>query len=329
MKPPFSCQKLLWIFCFAMSSVALAAFNSKDIEHQATPTLDALYHTLNHMPNRSMAERINWFSHYFINKPYVLGSLGEGPQAQYDQFPRYRMDAFDCDTYVNTVLALALASSPSQFKQCINLVRYKKGVVSYLTRNHFTSLDWNQNNQQLGILKDITLTIHNNQGKPIAVWGEALINKPSWYAHKTMDTIRLQQENSNEQKKRLQRLIIKGKKLPVTVARIPYLPFHALLNIDNKAYDDVLAQIPQGAIIEIVRPNWDLRKEIGTALNVSHLGFAIWKNHKLYFRQASSRYMKVVDVLLDDYLREIRNSPTIKGINIQIVVPYQPIACKL
>nr|WP_277619301.1 N-acetylmuramoyl-L-alanine amidase-like domain-containing protein [Legionella norrlandica] len=89
--------------------------------------------------------------------------------------------------------------------------------------------------------------------------------------------------------------------------------------------------MPNGAIIEIVRPNWDLRKEIGTALNISHLGFAIWINDKLYFRQASSQYGKVIDVPLIDYLDKARSSPTIKGINIQVVLPTKPTSngCKL
>ena len=65
-----------------------------------------------------------------------------------------------------------------------------------------------------------------------------------------------------------------------------------------------------------------MRERIGTSLNISHLGFAIWSNKKLYFRQASSQYGKIVDVPLIDYLQEqTRTSPTIKGINIQVLVP--------
>ena len=80
-------------------------------------------------------------------------------------------------------------------------------------------------------------------------------------------------------------------------------------------------QIPNAAIIEIVRPNWDLTKEIGTHLNVSHIGFAIWKNKTLYFRQASSIHHQVIDTPLTSYLYDaLKNSETIKGINIQIAL---------
>ena len=82
----------------------------------------------------------------------------------------------------------------------------------------------------------------------------------------------------------------------------------------------VFEQIPQGAIIEIVRPNWDIKEKIGTNLNVSHVGFAIWKTKQLYYRQASSIEQRVIDIPLIDYLRYRLVSASIKGINIQALV---------
>jgi len=73
-------------------------------------------------------------------------------------------------------------------------------------------------------------------------------------------------------------------------------------------------QIPDGSIIEIVRPNWDLTKEIGTHLHISHLGFAFRTHQGLVFRNASSTLHKVADVPLDQYLQEASKNPTIKGI---------------
>ncbi len=37
-------------------------------------------------------------SEEFLGKPYILGALGEGPKARYDQFPAYRVECFDCVT---------------------------------------------------------------------------------------------------------------------------------------------------------------------------------------------------------------------------------------
>jgi len=145
---------LIFIMCL-LPCFPIHSFNSDDIEKQANLAIKELYHTLNTMQNASMVERINWISNRFKGSIYLLGSLGEGPQARYDQFPTYRVDAFDCDTYVNTVLALALdtvlalalGTTLETFQQCLKFSRYKDGKQSYLNRNHFTSLDWNANNQ--------------------------------------------------------------------------------------------------------------------------------------------------------------------------------------
>jgi len=269
-----------------------------------------------------MPERLNWFSKHFKDTSYVLGSLGEGAKGRYDQFPRYRTDAFDCDTFVNIVIALALSTSLDTFQQCVNDLRYKNGKVSYITRNHFTSIDWNEYHQKRGLFKDITLTIQDENNKPVAQYASVLIDKPSWYAHKTLSTIRIDKDKAI-QEQRLMELKSKSKALEVRTSNVPYLPFSALFSKQNKPNLYLFSQIPNGAIIEIVRPNWDLREEIGTYLDISHLGFAFWYNNTLYFREASSQYGKVVDVPLVRYLEEAAKSPTIRGINIQVVLPQK------
>lgn len=316
--------KCLLVITGIAGSFMSFAINSKSIEQEAEHSISALYHRLNAMPNTSMTDRLSWFSAQFKGRAYLLGSLGEGPDARYDQYPRYRTDAFDCDTYVNTVLALALASSVETFQQCLKHNRYSEGKIAYLKRNHFMSIDWNINNQRRGLLQDITLTFKDHNNKPVAQYAHALIDKSSWYAHKTISTIRLQKDDAAEQQKRLVELKAKAKNLQVTPSRIAYIPLTALFT-NGKPNKQLFDQIPQGAIIEIIRPNWDLRKEIGTALNVSHLGFAIWVNGQLFYREASSQLGAVVDVPLIDYLKEAQKSPTIKGINVQVMRPTKPV----
>lgn len=317
-------------YCCLFGFTALASSsipNTKTTEQQANIIIEKLYHSINNKPNKSIASRIDWFSSQFKGVHYILGSLGEGNKGQYDQYPLYRMDGFDCDTYVNTILALALSNSLSSFQDCINKLRYKNGQVAYTSRNHFTSIDWNKNNQIQGVLQDITNKIKDKDKKPVAKYAIAEINKPNWYAHKTISSIRLYSASPQAQTDRLSELKTKGNKLEVTQSKIAYLPFSALF-INKKPNYYLFDQIPNASVIEIVRPNWNLRKEIGTALNVSHLGFAIWKQHTLYFRQASSQLGKVADVPLIDYLAEATKSPTIKGINIQVILPQGVEVCR-
>jgi hypothetical protein len=323
--------KYLFIFAFLTNSTLGVAINSEQIEEQANASISELYHTLKSKPNLSMTERINWISNQFKGKVYILSSLGEGPNAHFDQFPKYRVDGFDCDTYVTTVVSLALANSLKSFQQCLKFTRYENGIIEYIHRNHFTSLDWNINNQRRGILKDITLNITNPQKSKVALYAEALIDKPSWYAHKTRDTIRLQNNDPALQESRLAELKAQGSRLKITPSKLAYIPLTALFSEKNEPNLHLFSQIPEGAIVEIVRPNWDLQKQIGTALNVSHLGFVFWINKQPYFRQASSQEGKVFDVPLIKYLREAKTSPTIKGINVQIILPSKPIsgACRI
>ncbi|KTD14266.1 N-acetylmuramoyl-L-alanine amidase-like domain-containing protein [Legionella israelensis] len=321
----------LIIFAVILFSSQIFAKTSPQIEQQANKAIEQLYHSLDGLYKTTMPERIEWISAQFKNKPYLLGALGEGYTARFDQFPRYRTDAFDCATYVTTVMAIALANNTKTFEQCLKQVRYKNGRRSYIHRNHFTSLDWNVNNQSQGFLQDITLTIKNHQDKPIAQIAKAVINKPAWYQYKTTVHIRLHPEHQQEQQNRLEELKTKGQSLEIREAKIPYLPLNELFNNKKEANHYIFKQIPHGAIIEIIRPNWDLREKIGTCLNVSHIGFAIWSNGILYYREASSTEGKVIDIPLISYLKNTLDSPTIKGINVQVIKPQTPFEgqCKI
>ena len=317
-------KSMCYLGLLAILSLPIRAEQSP-IEQHADETLRKLYHRLQSKPRADMLTRTTTISGLFIGRKYLLGSLGEGNNSFYDQSPLYRTDAFDCETYVDTVLAIALAKDPETFKQRINQIRYRNGHVSYIDRNHFTCLDWNKNNQQQGFVKDITTTLRDNKNQPIAKFARALIDKPAWYQHFTIQQLRINKKSFIAKEKRLQSLKQQGATLAATISTIPYIPLSALFDKSGQANMALFHQIPNTAIIEIIRPNWDLSKEIGTHLNVSHLGFAIWDKGTLFFREASSIHGKIVDVPFIDYLRDALKSPTIKGINIQIIAPEQPL----
>ena len=302
-----------------LSFPVLATLSSQ--QQQADEAINQLYHRLSELPNHDMENKLDFISAQFLGKKYQLGALGEGPDAQFDQEPRYRMDSFDCDTFVTTVLALALALDKTGFQQCLAKIRYKEGRVDFLSRNHFVSLDWNPNNQKQGFLQDITLNIKDQNNHSVSKLASALIDKPSWYQHFTTQRIRLNPPNSKEQAKRLIELKALGQQLTKKRSDIPYIPFSVLFDPEGHPNKFIFNQIPSSAIIEIIRPNWNLKEQIGTNLNVSHLGFVFRKNGIIYFRQASSTYGKVVDVPLINYLQAARKSPTIKGIHIEIILP--------
>ncbi|CAN5241309.1 DUF1460 domain-containing protein [soil metagenome] len=279
-----------------------------------------LYKILTANDNKPIAKRITTISQYFMDKPYLLGPLGEGSEGEYDQNPLYRTDAFDCVTYVSTVVALAAAKDLPQFKQAIKAVNYQDGQPRFRYRNHFMELDWNRNNQRKGYVTDITDKILDAKGQPIAVIANATIDKPNWYKNFKASQLKLLKTLTPEQTTELlSKLRAESKHLQITQSTIPYLPLTKLFT-DGKPNENIFAQIPTGTIIEIVRPNWQLKKLIGTNMNVSHLGLAIRTPEGLMFREASSEEHKVIDIPLTQYLKKYLASPTIKGINVQAIL---------
>jgi len=76
----------------------------------------------------------------YLGARYVADPLGEG--AGYDTDPLIRDDAFDCTTFVETVLAGGDAAR-------LNKIRYRNGIVAWENRNHFIETDWLSNNSSL------------------------------------------------------------------------------------------------------------------------------------------------------------------------------------
>lgn len=311
---------IICALAFVGLSHASPSQRPSQIEDQADKNIQQLYKKINNKKVADMSARIHWFSEQFLGKPYVLGALGEGENASFDQYPRYRTDGFDCLTYVTTVVSLAQAHALPQFKNCLKHVRYSNSIRSYINRNHFTSLDWNLNNSKKGFVQDITENIVDKNNQPVALYSTTLIDKPQWYQKKTIDSVRLIKKNPTLREQRLKALKKQGQKLPATPVKIAYIPLNILINPQGQLNRQLIQQIPDGAIIEIVRPDWNIKNKIGTNLHVSHLGFLIKKKQSYYYREASSLYNKVVDVPLKDYLIRAQKSPTIKGINIQQIL---------
>lgn len=275
--------------------------------------INNLYNNSRASHDLSLVQRLIADSNIFIGKPYHLGALGEGPNAVFDKDSLYRTDQFDCMTFVSTVLALVESDDLRDFKKTLLNIRYANGKPSYFTRNHFTSVDWNRNNESKGYITNLTTQLFPKDFK-IA---NAIINKPNWYLHLTANNLKQFKHLSKSQ---TQKLLLKlhafGEKSSILISHMPYLPLVALYAKNKKPIQSMFAKIPNGTIIEIVRPNWNIRKLVGTNLNISHLGFAVRIDGVLYFREASSLEDKIIDIPLEKYLANYLESPTVKGISI-------------
>jgi hypothetical protein len=100
-----------------------------------------------------LAKRIEAISGQFLDCPYVTNSL-IGSVDVPEQLT-IKLDGFDCVTYMETVLALALSETAEQFTEKLIRIRYKNGVVEWQQRNHYM-VDWWRNNERQGLLQNIT-----------------------------------------------------------------------------------------------------------------------------------------------------------------------------
>lgn len=256
----------------------------------------------------SSLAKIEAFSRMFVGLPYGKnGPLGEGPQGKYDQDPLYRFDTFDCTTYVETIMALAQARDVDEFEDLLKNIRYEDGIIDYLKRNHFTDLQWIPNNIRNGQLIEIT---SDTFGKNNIQLAQADINFPGWLRSHKVEQIILNGATLDERKERLSELQAEAVNYVIERATVPYVSIKTLI-----ARPELLNKVPQGSLVNFVRPNWDLTEAAGTHQNISHQGLLFWNKTKLYLRHASTTG-KVENVLSLDYLKKFQNHATLKGIHL-------------
>lgn len=130
----------------------------------------------------------------YLGTKYVNDPLGEGIAPDTD--PLIRTDAFDCTTFVETVLA-------DGNEQKLTKIRYQDGIIDFLNRNHFIETDWLPNNAD--IVTDVTMQYGKTAVRTVK------INRAGWMqrVHNTPDTT------------------------PIKTVKLRYIPYDELGEIQN------------------------------------------------------------------------------------------------
>ena len=103
---------------------------------------------------RPIGERMAAISQVLLGRPYQVDGAGEGWAPDLD--PPARYDAFDCLTFVEEVLALALAGDPMSAPALRQRLRYGDAAPAYAARRHFMVAQWVPGAVADGLLVDIT-----------------------------------------------------------------------------------------------------------------------------------------------------------------------------
>ncbi|MBN2445474.1 MAG: DUF1460 domain-containing protein, partial [Phycisphaerae bacterium] len=96
-----------------------------------------------------------------IGQPYDIYLLGEFPYEYYDAEPIYCLNKSDCLVFSEHMYSMALSRDWWEFLRTLQRIRYRDGIISMLTRNHYGLADWNPNNAFL--FEDMTTKLGGGQ----------------------------------------------------------------------------------------------------------------------------------------------------------------------
>lgn len=230
-------------------------------------------------------ERMIFFARTFIGTPYVASTLEAGNEEKL----RVCIKELDCTTFVETILALKLASesknkSFNDFKHCLQQVRYRDGKIDgYTSRLHYFS-EWIINNQKKGFVRDKT---HELSAQKDTVRVDYMSIHADKYKH-------LQNNAENVEKIKRTEKELSGKEY-----------YHLSKELINRNVD--LTPIKDGDIIAFTSKI--------KGLDVAHVGLAVREKGVLKLLHASSRYKKVlIDPLpIADY---VKNGSSLAGVRV-------------
>ena len=233
------------------------------------------------LPN--VGDRVEAVSKLFLGLPYAAFPLGEGgigPEPQ----PRFRLDGVDCQTYVETVLALINAKSRAKAEAVLDDIRYAKEPISFGNRAHFTEAQWLPSLNTKGYLRDEIPSIW--AGAPSA---ELILNRDKWTKISFLE--------------RLKNADVPEGKFP-----IKYL---SSSEVRRRA-----GSIEPGSIILVVR---DFNPK--TVLRVTHMGFVVKTSRGVVVRHASSAEHLVVEEPLSSYMSRMSDQSKWKVTGYALYMP--------
>lgn len=293
-------------------------YAQSDLNEVSEAEINEIFLSVPHKSNINY--RLEAFSSYFKNKelPYFSGPEGEGKDGDYDQKPISNWSRFDCVTYVESVLSLALMQKrfPTAKQNLDNYydhliqIKYFDEKISYINRNHFTELDWLPYLNNIKILKDVTKSVFK-----YAPTRTKIIDKNLWFMNKTINDLFYRETTSDEFKlQKLHELQDEVSQLnikPVNVS-LRYIPFAELKKTE------IQRRLPKVSIFSLVRGEHPSKK-IPTM--ISHQGFLIKLSPgHIVIRHASTSTLQVVDVDFNEYIeKRMQDSWPSLGLNLQIV----------
>ncbi len=196
-----------------------------------------------------LAERMEAISRVMLGRPYVADPMGEG--TGFDADPVARYDAFDCLTFTEEVLALALAGDPAHAGPIRAALRYDDAEIDYVHRRHFMELQWVPAVVRDGWVRDTTAeygeVVHMEKPVDASTWA-------GWGPRSRF-------QHTDEQ-------------LPVGIMALDVLPLETAIEAADR--------IRPGSIILTVRED-----RPGVPIWTTHVGFVVHTDEGVRLRHAT------------------------------------------
>lgn len=213
----------------------------------------------------AIAERIEAASASFLGAPYRRSPLGEGEGIDPDA--RYREDAFDCLTLVETAIALAHRSERETAARILDDIRYAAGTSpSFENRLHLMEAQWIPDMIRKGYLEEVTPAY---AGEALE-WLELPLDPRRWKERSVLPALGWLPE-------------LEG------THRLPYLPLEEAQRI--------AATLPAGLVIDVVR-----EPRPGDLTRITHTGLIVERDGARFVRHAALRERRVIDEPLEAFL---------------------------
>ncbi len=224
-----------------------------------------------------------------LDATYLLSALGEGDGV--DKDPRFRLNAFDCTTFVETALALGHGRRYRDLPTLLDTIRYTGGRPHFQLRRHLITSQWIPELAAAGFVRDITTSVGREKTRFVHLH----LTERRWARRRVARTLPL-----------------RSSRIPYGHYDVPYLPIKLALARHRS--------IPAGVIVNVVRANNPASPEV-----VTHQGLLVARadTDTKMVRHASPVAKRVIDEPLPHMLRrylKARKWP-ILGINLLRVVP--------
>lgn len=293
------------------------------------------------LENKKGDERFDTATSLFLDKKFISNPTGEGSLGAYDQRPLWRLDGFDCSTFVETITALYLLSANQEYDEVLKSVRYKDGDVRFESRLHFPDLDWDNHLIENGYADDISRAVAGN----LAQRYQYQVTRRRWYEHLSEDRIFLSDEQSKDKKQStLQALRSLGRSVPeFETVEFDYIPIEAIFapvqskkmffegpivslrdyyfwKLTAKRFrlnTELINRIPSRVIFGLIKPGQIDPVKEGTTVAMSHRGFIVrTKSNELVWRHMTLQFEKSVEVnFVREMLHRIQN-PALLGLRL-------------